>query len=94
MTIVNRTTKSIGIIWSNPTNQLLNGGVHFYVALARKTNGSEVFPGKIVPENTTALEITGLDGYTEYKIGVVAVNSYGTPFKSADVLAMTDEGGK
>ena len=93
MTVVNRTTKSIGIIWSNLTNQL-NGGVRFYVALVRKTNGSQIFPVEIVPGNTTALAITGLDGYTEYNIGVVAVNGDGTPFKSADVLAMTDEGGE
>ena len=93
MTVVNRTTKSIGIIWSNLTNQL-NGGVRFYVALARKTNGSEVFYGKLVTQNTTSLEITGLDIYTEYNIGVVVVNDDGAPFKSADILAMSDEQGE
>ena len=93
MTVVNRTTKSIGIIWNKPSN-LVNGVVRFYVALARKTNGSQIFPVEIVPGNTTALEIMGLDAYTEYTIGVVAVNDDGTPFKSTDVLAMTDEGGE
>ena len=93
MTVVNRTAKSIGIVWSNPTN-LLNGGVRFYVVLARKTNGSEVLLGKIVPGNTTALEIMGLDGYTEYNIGIVAVTGDGAPFKSSDVLAITEQGGE
>ena len=93
MTVVNKTTESIGIIWRNPTH-LLNGGVRFYVALARKSNGSEVLAGKIVPENTEASEITGLDGYTEYNIGVVVVTDDGAPFKSAEVVAMTEEGGE
>ena len=68
--------------------------MRFYVALARKTNGSEVLAVKIVPKNTTALEITGLDVYTEYNIGIVAVTGDGTPLKSATILAMTDEGGE
>jgi len=42
----------------------------------------------------TASEITELDGYTEYNISVVAVDSNGMAFKSAEVLVMTDEGGE
>lgn len=45
-------------------------------------------------ENITAAEITGLDEYTEYKVGVVAVDGDMIPFKSAEVLVMTDEGGE
>ena len=93
MTVVNKTARSIGIIWSNPRN-LLVGGIRFYVALARKTNKSNESPGEIVAANATASEITGLYGYTKYKVGVVVVDDDGTPFRSTDVLVMTDEGSK
>ncbi|KAL9986065.1 hypothetical protein ACROYT_G000134 [Oculina patagonica] len=91
VTVVNKTSKSIGVIWSNPSN-LLNGGFGFFVALARTTNGSSKSFGKVLSKNTTALEITGLSGYTEYNVGVVGVDDDGTPFKSAGVIVMTDEG--
>ena len=97
MTVVSKTAKSIGIIWSNPSN-LLNGGIRFYVALARRTknsrrtNNSKESLGEIVAANATASEITGLFGYTEYKVGVVVVDDDGTPLRSTDVLVMTDEG--
>ena len=84
---------SIGIIWNHP-NKLLSGGIRFYVALARKTNSSSETTGEVVAEHTTAREITGLNGYTEYVVGVVAVDGDGTPFKSEYVLVMTDEGGE
>ena len=38
--------------------------------------------------------ITDLDGYTEYNVSGVAVDGDGMPFKSADVVVMTDEGGE
>ena len=84
---------SIGIIWNHP-NKLLSGDIRLYVALARKTNSSSETTGDIVAEHTTAGEITGLNGYTEYVVGVVAVDGDGTPFKSEYVLVMTDEGGE
>ena len=93
MAVVNKTAKSMKIIWSHPTN-LLSGGIRFYFALARKTNSSSEKPGELVAENTTASKIKGLNPYTEYKVGVVAVDGYGTPFKSESVLVMTDEGGE
>ena len=93
MTVANRTTKSIRIVWSNPNN-LRSGGVRFYVTLARKTNSSSESFGKIVPGNTTTSEITDLDAYTEYNVSVVVVNVNGTQFKTADVLTRTDEGGE
>ncbi|XP_078364332.1 uncharacterized protein LOC144648698 isoform X1 [Oculina patagonica] len=89
--VVNKTAKSVRIIWSQPTN-LISSGIGFYVALARKTNSSSKSTGEIVAEGTTASEITGLAGYTEYNVVVVAVDGDGIPFKSADVLVMTDEG--
>ncbi|KAL9953497.1 hypothetical protein ACROYT_G040920 [Oculina patagonica] len=91
VTVGNRTTNSIGISWSTPTN-LLNSGVRFYVPLARKAGNSSVSTGKMVPANTTTSEITGLEACTEYNVSVVFVSGNGTPFTSADVLAMTDEG--
>ena len=45
-------------------------------------------------ENVTASEITDLEEFREYEVAVVAVNGDGTPFKSAEVLVTTDEGGK
>lgn len=91
---MNRTTKSIGILWSIPTS-LLNSGVRFYVTLARKNNGSSVSSvGKMVPANTTTSKITELEANTEYNVSVVVVIANGTVFKSADVFAMTKEGGE
>ena len=92
VTVVSKTAKAIGISWSSPAS-LLNGGIRFYVALAREINSSSGPIGEILAENMTS-EIENLDEYTEYKVTVVAVDSDGLPFKSADVLVMTDEGGE
>ena len=93
VTLVSKTAKSIGISWSSPTS-LLDSGVRFYVALARKINSSSEPIGEILAENITASVITDLDTYTEYNVSIVAVDSDGIPFKSAEVLVMTDEGGE
>lgn len=93
VTVVSKSAKSIGVSWSSPTS-LLNSGIRFYVALAKKANSSSEQVGEIVTENVTASEITELDEYTEYNVSVVAVDSSGMPFKSAEVLVMTDEGGE
>ena len=93
VTVVSKTATGIGISWSSPTS-LLIGGIRFYVALARKTNSSSEPIGEIVAENVTAAEIKDLEGFREYKVAVVAVNGDGTPFKSAEVLVTTDEGGE
>ena len=69
-------------------------GIPFYVALARKINSTSESTGQIVAGNVTASQITELDEYTEYEVSVVAVDSNGMPFKSAEVLVMTDEGGE
>ena len=91
--VESKTARSIGISWGSPID-LLNGGIRFYVALARKTNGSIEPNGEIVAENITASEIKDLDEYTEYKVSVVVVDDDGMPFQSAEGLAMTDEGGE
>ena len=93
MTVVNRTTNSIEIVWSNSIH-LHKGGVQFYVALAKSSNSSSYPIGKIVPGNTTTSEIMDLEAYTEYNVSVVVVNVNGTQFKAVDVLVWTDEGGE
>ena len=93
VTVVSQTSRSIGISWSSPTS-LINGGIRFYVALAGKINSSSESFGEILAGNVTASEITELDEYTEYKVTVVAVDGNGMPYKSAEVLVMTDEGGE
>ena len=93
VTVVSQTSRSIGISWSSPTS-LINGGIRFYVVLAGKINSSSESFGEILAGNVTASEITELDEYTEYKVTVVAVDGYGMPYKSAEVLVMTDEGGE
>ena len=93
VTVVSKTAKGIGISWSSPAS-LLDRGVCFYVVLAKKINSSREPIGEILAENITTSEIENLDEYTEYKVTAVAVDVDGMQFKSADVLVMTDEGGK
>lgn len=93
VSVVSQTARSIGISWSNPTSPI-NGGISFYVALAKKINSSSELIGEILAGNVTASEITELDEYTEYKVTVVAVDGNRMPFKSAEVLVLTDEGGE
>lgn len=93
VSVVSQTARSIEISWSSPTSPI-NGGISFYVALAKKINSSSELIGEILAGNVTASEITELDEYTEYKVSVVAVDDNGMPFKSAEVLVMTDEGGE
>ena len=91
VTVVNETESSIAVSWSSPASL---GGIRFYFALARKTNSSSESISEKEAENATSLEIKELEGFREYKVAVVAVSGDGTPFKSADVLAMTSEGGE
>ncbi|XP_022786238.1 uncharacterized protein LOC111326491 isoform X2 [Stylophora pistillata] len=92
LTVANKTTTSIRIMWNNPVN-LFNSGESFYVAIAERVmNVSSVSNGKLLPGNTTSSEITNLEIYTEYNIYVIIVDSNGSPFKSGVVVTMTDEG--
>ena len=93
VTVTNKTARSIGVSWSSPAS-LLYGGIQFYFALARKINSSSESVSEIVAGNVTALEIKDLEGFTEYKVSVVAVNVDGTPFESEEVLVKTSEGGE
>ena len=93
VTVVNKTARSIGISWNSPAS-VLNSGIRFYVALARKINSTSESTGQIVVGNVTASQITELDEYTEYNVSVVAVDNNGMLFNSAEVSVMTDEGGE
>ena len=92
MTVVSRIA-SLEVRWADVADQL-NGGVRQYIILIRKTSDSEL-TGKIMPSsNTTSSQITGLDADAEYNVSVIVVSGDGMPFKSANVLATTDEGGE
>lgn len=93
ITVINKTASSIRVSWSSP-DSLLNGGIRFYFALARKINSSSESVSETVAGNVTALEIKDLEGLREYKVAVVAVDVDGTPFQSVEVLVNTDEGGE
>jgi len=92
VTAVNKTTKSLSVRWADLTNHL-HGGVRHYITIARNTDNGAL-SHQILPSNTTHTQITGLAVYTEYSISVVGVSGVGLPFKSVQVLAMTDEGGE
>ena len=81
VTVVNKTASSIGVSWGNPAS-LLNSGIRFYFALARKINSSSESVSEIVAGNVTALEFEDLEAFREYIVAVVAVNVDGTPYRS------------
>lgn len=62
--------------------------------LLKRLTAAESQLANLLAENITTSEIENLDEYTEYKVTAVAVDGDGMQFKSADVLVMTDEGGK
>ena len=38
--------------------------------------------------------VLGLSSYTEYQVRIIGINSYGQPYNSSNVTALTEEGGK
>ena len=48
----------------------------------------------IFSADITSVQITELDPSTEYNVSVVAIDGRGWPFKTATLLARTDEGGE
>ena len=92
MTVVNRTSTSFTLGWRDLANQL-SGGVRFYIAIVIKANGS-LTSRKLSDPNATSTVMMGLSTYTEYNISVLAISTDGRPFKSENILAMTDEGGE
>ena len=73
-------------------NHWLKGGVSFFVVNV-KSSYSSVPVRKLLPPNVTSAEITGLEPYQEYNVSVVAIDGYGSPFRSILRQAKTDEGG-
>ena len=67
--------------------------MRFFVVNA-KSSYSSVLVRKLLPPNVTSSEITGLDPYREYNVSVMAIDGYGSPFRSTVRQAKTDEGGE
>ena len=74
-------------------NHWLKGGVRFFVVNV-KSSYSSVSVRKLLPSNVTTIEITGLDPYREYNVSVMAIDGFGSPFRSTVRQAKTDEGGE
>lgn len=88
---MNKTANSIGVKWNSPASL---GGIRFYFVLARKTYSNSESISELGAGNSIASVIKDLEGSREYEIAVVAVSGDGTPFKSADVVVTTNEGGE
>ena len=69
-------------------NHRLNGGARFFVVIA-KSSYSSVPVRKLFSPNITLAEIMGLDPYTVYNVSVVAIDGYGSPFRSTVLQAKT-----
>ena len=74
-------------------NYWLNGGVRFFVVIA-KSRYNSVPVRKLFPPNITSAEITGLEPYREYNVSVVAIDAHGSPYQSTVLQGKTDEGGE
>ena len=74
-------------------NHRLNGGVRFFVVIA-KSSYSSVPVKKLFSADITSVQITELDPSTEYNVSVVAIDGHGSPFISTALQARTDEGGE
>ena len=92
VTYENKTSSSLQLRWMDISNWL-SGGVRFFVVIAN-SRYNNVPIRKLVPPNITSAEITGLDPYREYNMSVMAIDGYGSPFRSAVLQAKTNEGGE
>ena len=92
VTYENKTSNGIQLRWMD-INNWLNGGVRFFVVTANSSHNN-VPVRKLLPPNITSSEITGLDPYREYNMSVMAIDGYGSPFRSAVLQAKTNEGGE
>ncbi|XP_015751521.1 PREDICTED: uncharacterized protein LOC107331445 [Acropora digitifera] len=86
----NKTSNSLHLQWMD-INHWLKGGVSFFVVNV-KSSYSSVPVRKLLPPNVTSAEITGLEPYQDYNVSVVAIDGYGSPFRSIVRQAKTDEG--
>ncbi len=87
----NTTQTSIAIHWPNLT-PILHQPVLYYLGLIKSSNGS-ILNQDILSGNTSSVAFHGLSPYREYRLSVVGVNGSGQAYKSAKVIARTEEGG-
>ncbi|KAL9953476.1 hypothetical protein ACROYT_G040898 [Oculina patagonica] len=90
VSIDNITQSSIVINWPNLTS-ILHQPVLYYFGLIKSTNGS-ILNEDILSGNTSSVGFNGLSPYREYRLSVVGVNGSGQAYKSAEVIAWTEEG--
>ncbi|XP_044181061.1 MAM and LDL-receptor class A domain-containing protein 1-like isoform X3 [Acropora millepora] len=87
VTLETRTPSSLQLRWMD-INHRLNGGVRFFVVIA-KSSYSSVPVRKLLSPNITRAKITGLNPNTVYNVRVVAIDDYGSPFRSTVLKAKT-----
>lgn len=92
VTIGNTTEKSIGIQWEN-LNEVLNQQILHLFGLLQTSNGT-VLNAKIMSGNMTSVVFDGLSSYKQYCVAIIGVDNNGQAYKSANITAWTDEGGK
>ena len=91
--IDNTTTTSIQFSWQNLSPLLGQQISHYFVVLKNGYGYRSSLNGNIMSGNTTSHVLSGLSGYTEYRLSVVGVDVNGTAYNSTEVTVWTDEGG-
>ena len=76
--------------WENLA-PLINETVLYYIANAHHGNLSRA---AIVSGDLRSANVQGLSAYTEHQVNVIGINSYGQPYNSSNVTALTEERGK
>ena len=76
--------------WKNLA-PLINETVLYYIANAHHGNLSRA---AIVSGDLRSANVQGLSDYTEHQVNVIGINSYGQPYNSSNVTALTEERGK
>ena len=76
--------------WENLA-PLIGDTVLYYIANAHHGNLLGV---AVVSGNMNTANVLGLSSYTEYQVRIIGINSYGQPYNSSNVTALTEEGGK
>ena len=89
LTIINETSSSFSVQWTNLT-ALLGSQVQHFIALLKssKTNNSIVVH-KIVNGREEKTEMTGLSSSSQYKIEVFGIDKMGQPYRTLEVQART-----
>ena len=81
---------SMTVHWENLA-PLINETVLYYIANAHHGNLSRA---AIVSGDLRSANVQGLSAYTEHQVNVIGINSYGQPYNSSNVTALTEERGK